>query len=67
VLPSVQLVGNVGAGTSPLRSTSTWSAFAIAGVICAIADRLTLDVGVKAGLTAPDVDVLGLGGVAWRF
>ena len=34
------------------------------GVICA---RHRLDVGVKAALTAPDVDLLGLGGVAWRF
>ena len=67
VLPSVQLVGDVGAGTTPRRSTATWSAFALGGVICAIADRLTLDVGVKAALTAPDVDLLGLGGVAWRF
>ena len=63
----VQLVGDVGAGTTPRRSTATWSAFALGGVICTIADRLTLDVGVKAALTAPDVDLLGLGGVAWRF
>ena len=34
------------------------------GVICAIADRLTLDVGVKAALTAPDVDLPG--SVGWR-
>jgi hypothetical protein len=67
VLPSVQLVGDVGAGSSPLRSTATWSAFALGGVICAISERLTLDVGVKGALTAPDVDLLGLGGVAWRF
>jgi len=67
VLPSVQLVGNVGAGTSPRRSTVTWSAFALGGVTCAVTDRLTLDVGVKAGLTAPDVDLVALGGVAWRF
>jgi len=67
VAPSLQLAVNLGAETNPDAATDTWPAFALGGVIYSINDDLDVDLGVKVGLTAPEADVTGLGGIAWRF
>jgi hypothetical protein len=67
VLPSLQLAVNVGAETNPDPASDTWPAFALAGAIYSITDDLDVDLGVKVGLSSAEADVVGLGGIAWRF
>ncbi|HYG68335.1 MAG TPA: transporter, partial [Anaeromyxobacteraceae bacterium] len=67
VLPRLVLAANVGAETNPDRASDTAPAFAVAGAIWSVTDALDLDLGVKAGLSAPEADLAMLGGVAFRF
>lgn len=67
VLSRLALAANVGVETNPDRASHTALGFAVAGAIWSVTDSLDLDVGVKAGLSDPEIDVAALGGVAFRF
>jgi hypothetical protein len=61
------VVANVGAETNPDRTSDTWPAYGLGGVVFAVREDLDLDAGLKVGLTAPETDLTGLAGVTWRF
>ncbi|MGB8931886.1 MAG: transporter [Anaeromyxobacteraceae bacterium] len=67
VAPGLMLVANVGMESPGERGATTWPAFALAGAIYSLSDRLDLDVGVRAALNAADTDLLALAGAAYRY
>jgi hypothetical protein len=67
VLPRVVLAANVGVETNPDRASDTALAFAVAGAVWSVTDAVDVDLGVRAGLSAPEADLAALGGVAFRF
>jgi hypothetical protein len=67
VLSGLQLVANAGVEANPDRAADTPPVFAVGGAIYSVTENLDLDLGVKVGLTEPEIDVTGLFGMAWRF
>jgi hypothetical protein len=67
VRPSLQLVAEIGGATAEERAARTPGAFALAGAVIAVAERVDLDVGVRVGLSESEPDVAWLGGATWRF
>jgi hypothetical protein len=43
------------------------AAFILGGLIYALTEDLSVDVGVKGGLTEPEADYTILAGMAWKF
>jgi hypothetical protein len=66
-LERLQLVADTGLSTNADRTSDTWPAFALGGVIYSVTDDLDVDAGVKAGISAPETDWTWLFGVATRF
>jgi len=67
VMQGLQAVANAGVETNGDRSSNVWPAFALAGAIYSVTDRLALDLGVKFGLNEAEPDLTGLAGMALRF
>jgi hypothetical protein len=67
VHPSCQLVAEIGGATGAERSAPSPGVFALAGAVASVARGIDVDVGARAGLSAPEVDLAWLGGVTWRF
>lgn len=67
VLKGVQLVAEVGAATNPDRESTTWPAFIAGGLIYSVVDSLDLSLGVKGGLTTPEIDIALLTGLTFKF
>jgi hypothetical protein len=63
----LKVVGNVGVETNPERESSTCPAFALAGLVYSVTDNVSVDAGVKAGLTSTETDLAVLAGVAISF
>ncbi len=67
VATGLQLVANLGVDSPAERGVTAWPAFALAGAIYALSDRLDLDAGVRAALNTADTDLMVLAGAAYRF
>lgn len=67
VVKDLQLVANIGMESNVDRTSGTWPAFILGGVVYSVTENLDLDCGVKGGLTSPEADIALLAGVAYRF
>lgn len=65
--PALRLVANVGAEAPRTGGSTTPLAFVLGGLIYAVSDTCDLDLGVRGGLTRPEVDLAFLAGAAWRW
>lgn len=67
VMKGLQLVAAVGMATNPDKANSTMPAFITGGTIYSVNDHLDLDLGLKGGLNAPEVDLALLAGITIKF
>jgi len=67
VLTGLKLMANVGAERNPDPASNNHPSFALGGVSYDIRENITIDAGVKYGLTAPEDDWTLLTGLAVRF
>jgi hypothetical protein len=63
----LQAVANVGVETNGDRASTTHPAFALAGIVYSVNERLDVDLGIKAGLNRAEADLTALAGIAARF
>ncbi|MHB8844742.1 MAG: transporter [Nitrospirota bacterium] len=64
---TLRVVVNIGQERNPDRMADRNPAFALAGFIYGITENLDVDLGLKAGITAPETDRTVLAGMAYRF
>jgi len=64
---SLRLVTNVGAESTPDRTSNKHPAFILGGLIYSITEKFDMDIGIKGGLNKPETDLAILGGMALRF
>ncbi|MBU0646727.1 transporter [Patescibacteria group bacterium] len=67
LVKDLKAVANVGIETNPASGSSTHPAFALGGLIYNLSEKISLDAGVKFGLTKPETDVTYLAGVTIKF
>jgi hypothetical protein len=67
VIKDLKVVANIGTESNPDKSTSTNPAFILGGIIYAVSEAVSLDVGVKAGINSSETDYTILAGIAMRF
>lgn len=67
VIKDLKLMANVGTERNPDAASENHPAFALAGISYNVSKRITLDAGVKYGLTATETDWTGLAGLTVRF
>lgn len=67
VVKDLKAVANIGIERNPDPASHTDAAFIIVGLIYTVTDSLSIDVGVKGGLTDPEADLTVLAGMAWKF
>jgi hypothetical protein len=67
VVKNLKAVANVGIERNPDPYSRTDAAFILGGLIYAVTESLSVDVGVKGGLTDPEADCTVLAGLAWKF
>lgn len=62
-----KLVANIGTETNPDKTSNNKPAFALAGIIYAVTENISFDVGYKYGLNTPETDNTYLLGLAIKF
>jgi hypothetical protein len=67
VLSGLKLMANIGAEKNPDPGSNNHPAFALGGISYDISEKITLDAGVKYGLTSTEDDWTFLTGLAVRF
>lgn len=67
LVKELKAVVNVGAETNPTAGSGTHPAFALGGLVYGLSEKISLDAGVKFGLTKPEADVTWLAGVTVKF
>jgi hypothetical protein len=67
VRPGLQLVANLGLAANEEAAQRTPPAFALCGVIWAMAQDVEMDLGLKVGLSEPETDLALLAGLTARF
>jgi len=67
VIKNLKLMANVGMERNPNPSSDNHPAFALAGISWDVSEKVTLDVGVKYGLTSTETDWTGLAGMTVNF
>lgn len=67
LVKDLKAVANIGIETNPASDSSTHPAFALGGLIYELSEKISLDAGVKFGLTKPEADVSYLAGVTIKF
>jgi hypothetical protein len=67
LMKDLKAVANIGMETNPAPGSSTHPAFALGGLIYELSETLSLDAGVKFGLTKSEADVSFLAGVSIKF
>jgi hypothetical protein len=67
VAGALQLAGEVGARRNPARGERTWPVFALGGAVYTMGEDLDLSLGVRVGVTRPEIDLAALAGVTIRF
>lgn len=63
----LRVVANIGTESNPDRSLSTNPAFILGGIIYAVSENVSLDLGLKGGLNNAETDYAVLAGIALRF
>ena len=67
VIKNLKAVANVGIERNPDAESNADAAFILGGLIYALTKDLSVDVGVKVGLTEPEADYTILAGMALKF
>lgn len=67
VIKDLKLLANVGMVSNPASDSSKHPAFALGGVSYNVSERITVDAGVKFGLTSPETDVTYLAGITIKL
>lgn len=67
LVKDLKAVANIGMETNPASGSTTHPAFALGGLIYELSEKISLDAGVKFGLTKPETDVSYLTGVTIKF
>lgn len=67
VLEGLALGLDVGASTNPDKSSGEMPAYALGGAIYSLNRNVDLSLGLKVGITHPEPDVSGIGGITIRF
>lgn len=67
LVKDLKAVANLGIETNPTTGSGTHPAFALGGLIYDLSEKISLDAGVKLGLTKPEADVSYLAGVTIKF
>ncbi|MFH2118991.1 MAG: transporter [Pseudomonadota bacterium] len=67
LVKDLKAVANVGIETNPASGSGTHPAFALGGLIYNLSEKISLDAGVKFGLTKPEADVSYLAGITIKF
>lgn len=63
----LKAVANIGIETNPAAGSSTHPVFALGGLIYDLSEKISLDAGVKFGLTKTEADISYLAGVTIKF
>ena len=67
IIKNLKLMGDIGIERNPDRESSNHPAFVLAGISYDLFEWITIDAGVKRGLTSTEPDWTGLAGVTLRF
>lgn len=67
VIKDFKLMANIGAERNPDPGSDNHPAFALGGVSYDVSEKITLDAGVKYGLTSPETDWTALAGLTIKF
>ncbi len=67
VIRNLKLLANVGVARNPVYRSDNHPIFFLGGAAYDLSDKITLDAGVKYGLTATETDWTGLAGLTVRF
>jgi opacity protein-like surface antigen len=67
VIKDLKLLANVGMQRNPDRASENHPAFALGGISYNVSERITVDAGVKYGLTSPETDWTVLTGMTIKF
>jgi len=67
VMKGLQLVAEVGTGTTPDKNINDWTSFITGGVIYSVVENLDLSLGAKGGLSRPATDLALLAGITFRL
>jgi opacity protein-like surface antigen len=67
VLKDVKLMANAGMERNPDPASNNHPAFAMLGVSYNVSEKITLDAGIKYGVTSTETDWTGLAGMTSRF
>ncbi|MGV8057580.1 MAG: transporter [Smithellaceae bacterium] len=67
VIKDLKLLANVGTESNPASDSSNHPTFALGGVSYNVSERITVDAGIKFGLTSPETDATYLAGMTIKF
>ncbi len=67
VMESLKLMANAGIDRNPNPESENHPAFLLGGIAYAVSERITLDAGVKYGLSDTEINWTGLAGLTIRF
>ena len=67
VMKDIKVVGNIGMERNPDKTSNTYPAFILGGLIYSISENIAIDMGVKGGLNKPETDLTFLAGIAFKF
>lgn len=67
VMKDLKLLANVGIERNPGTESENHPAFALGGISYNVSERITVDAGVKYGLTSPETDWTYLAGMTIKF
>jgi hypothetical protein len=67
LVKDLKAVANIGIETNPASGSGTHPVFALGGLIYDLSEKISLDAGVKFGLTKPETDISYLAGVTIKF
>jgi hypothetical protein len=67
VVKDLKAVANIGIERNPVRDSNVHPAFILGGLIYTISEHVDVDLGIKGGLTKPEVDYAILGGLTFHF
>lgn len=67
VIKNLKLMANVGIERNPDPESENHPAFALGGISYDVSENITLDAGVKYGMTSTETDWTGLAGTTFRF
>ncbi|MEW6333109.1 MAG: transporter [Thermodesulfobacteriota bacterium] len=67
LIRNLKAAANVGIQTNPATGSGTHPAFALGGLLYDLSETISLNAGVKFGLTAPEADVSYLAGITFKL